>query len=205
VGNPGTEQRTLNPRVRGSSPWRRTRRSSSLKERAGVKGVSACGFTVLLAFAGHGGMASRLLSPDRCRFRASRRCGSRTGPGPAAFGGAAGVLDAPAGEPIMAGQGEGRRPQAGGMALRAPHRRAVRLAGLLAAFIPSGVPRPGWPGGMGRSVCRPGGANHIFVPAAGCGGEHKTWRPRARAGRQLMLPVRRRGGGARRAGHRRPR
>jgi hypothetical protein len=133
-------------------------------------------------------------SPDRCRFRASLQYGSRIGPGPAAFGGAAGVLDAPADEPIMAGQGKAAGSGQAVLALRALHRRAVRLAGLLAAFISSGVPRPGWPGGMGRSVHRPGGANHISVPAAGYGGEHKTWRPRARAGRQLMLPVRRRGG-----------
>jgi hypothetical protein len=39
---------------------------SSLKERAGVKGGVACGFAVVLASAGHGGMASRRVSPDRC-------------------------------------------------------------------------------------------------------------------------------------------
>ena len=39
---------------------------------------------------------------------------------------------------------------------------AVRLAGLLAAFIPSGVPRPGGPGGMGRFASSDGrGQSHF--------------------------------------------
>ena len=81
------------------------------------------------------------------------------------------------------------------MRLWAPHCRLVRLAGPLAAVIPSGVPRPGWPGGMGRFASGPGGANHNHVRAAasgmegaGAGGGQTTKRPRARPGQQLMLP-----------------
>ena len=40
------------------------------------QGGSACGFVSVAAFAGQGNMASRLLSPDRCRFRASGPSGS---------------------------------------------------------------------------------------------------------------------------------
>jgi len=185
------EPRTLNPRVRGSSPWRRTRRSSSLKERAGVKGGFGLQFCGGMAFAGHGGMALWLAFPDRCRVRVSGLAGQ--GPGGARpRSGAGGVLDALVREPIMAGAGKGRgrvyglcgygRPIAG-----CP---AGRPAGCLHPFGCA----PAWRAGGHGAGSRPGtgGANHISVPAgpagAGCGGEHKTSRPRARPGRQLTLP-----------------
>jgi hypothetical protein len=47
-----------------------------------------------------------------------------------------------------------------------PIRRLCGVAGPLAAVIPSGVPRPGWPGGMGRFASGPGGVNHNHVRAA---------------------------------------
>jgi hypothetical protein len=50
---------------------------------------------------------------------------------------------------------------------------AVRLAGLLAAFIPSGVPRPGRPGSMGRFASRDGRGQSRF-------------RSRRRAGRSRL-------------------
>jgi hypothetical protein len=69
------------------------------------------------------------------------------------------------------------------------------VAGPLAAVIPSGVPRPGGPGGMGRSASGPGGVNHNHVRAAApvtwgasAGGGQTTKRPRARPGRRLMPP-----------------
>jgi hypothetical protein len=164
-------------------------------------------------FAGHGGMASRLLFPDRRWFRASRACVSRTGPlARPPLGGAAGVLDAPDGEPTIAGQGKARQTSRRGLwRYGRPIRRLCGVAGPLAAVIPSGVPRPGRPGGMGRSASGPGGANHKLVRAAGPalwgaggGGGQTTSRPRARPGRQLMLPGGQRGGGARRAWRRRP-
>jgi hypothetical protein len=93
--------------VTGSNPVAPTRRSSSLKERAGVKGgfgLQLCGG---MAFAGHGGMALWLAFPDRCRVRVSGLAGQ--GPGGARpRSGAAGVLDALVREPIMAGAGKGR-------------------------------------------------------------------------------------------------
>ena len=48
-------------------------RSSSLKERAGVKGGFGLQFCGGMAFAGHGGMALWLAFPDRCRVRVEAR------------------------------------------------------------------------------------------------------------------------------------
>ena len=168
-------------------------------------GLQFCGG---MAFAGHGGMALWLAFPDRCRVRASGLAGQ--GPGGARpRSGAAGVLDALVREPVMAGAGKGRgrvhglcgygRPIAG-----CP---AGRPAGCLHPFGCA----PAWRAGGHGAGSRPGtgGANHISVPAAGpagagCGGEHKTSRPRARPGRQLTLPGWWRGGCARRACRRTP-
>ena len=194
--------------VSGSNPLTGSQRSSSLKERAGVKGGFGLQFCGGMAFAGHGGMALWLAFPDRCRVRASGLAGQ--GPGGARpRSGATGVLDALVREPIMAGAGKGRgrvhglcgygRPIAG-----CP---AGRPAGCLHPFGCA----PAWRAGGHGAGSRPGtgGANHISVPAAapagaGCGGEHKTSRPRARPGRQLTLPGWWRGGCARRACRRTP-
>jgi hypothetical protein len=183
-------------------------RSSSLKERAGVKGGFGLQFCGVMAFAGHGGMALWLAFPDRCRVRASGLAGQ--GPGGARPPcGAGGVLDALVREPIMAGAGERPRARARAMRLWAPHRR---LSGWQACWLPSSLRvcpgLAGW-GAWGGSRPGTGGANHISVPAAapagaGCGGEHKTSRPRARPGRQLTLPGWRRGGCTRRACRRTP-
>ncbi len=79
------------------------------------------------------------------------RLGQGPGQRPGRGSGAGGVLDAGAREPIIEATGESS-PRGGelGYAVIGAPSPAVRLAGLLAAFIPSGVPRPGWPGGMGR-------------------------------------------------------
>jgi hypothetical protein len=208
----------LSSTTRAPMNWRRTEmpgergflpeRSSSLKERAGVKGGFGLQFCGGMAFAGHGGMALWLAFPDRCRVRASGLAGQ--GPGGARpRSGAAGVLDALDREPMMAGAGKGRgrvhglcgygRPIAG-----CP---AGRPAGCLHPFGCA----PAWRAGGHGAGSRPGagGTNHISVPAAGpagagCGGEHKTSRSRARPGRQLTLPGWWRGGCARRACRRTP-
>jgi len=186
---------------------------SSLKERAGVKGWLTCAFRVRAPFAGRAELTSWLLSPHSCPFPCEPGpAGSRTGgrrPGRAAA--PEGVLDAVAREPVTGAGGEAspRGERLGGYAVIGAPSPAVRLAGLLAAFIPSGVPRPGWPGGMGRFASGTGGANHVSVlvaalAGAGCGEKHKTSRPRARPGRQLTLPGWQRGGYARRAWRRTP-
>ena len=129
--------------------------------------------------------------------------------GPGRLGGAAGVLDAPAGEPIMAGQGKGRRPRRV-WRYGCPIAGWSGVAGLLAAVIPSGVPRPGWPGGMGRFASGPGAGQSLGRPRRGAGGTgtgggQTKRRPRARPGRQqVMPPGARRTGRARRAGRRTP-
>ncbi len=134
--------------------------------------------------------------------------------GPAAVGGAAGVLDASAGEPTIGWPGESPPGLGGLWSYARPIAGLVRRGSPLAAVIPSGVPRPGGPGGMGRSASGPGGVNHNHVRAAvpvtlggvpvRAGGQ-TTKRPRARPGRRLMPPGWRRGGRARRARRRRSR
>ncbi len=187
-------ERTAHPVPQGdvSADQRHCVRSSSLKERAGVKGVSACSFAAGWLLPGMAAWPYGWLSLNRCRVRASGLAGQ--GPGGARpRSGAAGVLGALVREPIMAGAGKGRgrvhglcgygRPIAG-----CP---AGRPAGCLHPFGCA----PAWRAGGHGAGSRPGtgGANHISVPAAapagaGCGGEHKTSRPRARPGRQLTLP-----------------
>ena len=140
--------------------------SSSLKERAGVKGGFGLQFCGGMAFAGHGGMALWLAFPV-VPVRVSGLAGQ--GPGGARpRSGAAGVLDALVREPIMAAPGKAAGVCTGYAVMGAPS-PAVRLAGLLAAFIPSGVPRPGGPGGMGRVRVqgRAGPITFPFPPRAG--------------------------------------
>ena len=80
-------------KVRGSIPSRSTVRSSSLKERAGVKGFLACGFACVHRLQG---MRNDLVAafPDRCLVSCERAGGSGTGRQPGRVSGAAGVLDA---------------------------------------------------------------------------------------------------------------
>ena len=120
--------------VRGSNPLSSTKRSSSLKERAGVKGGCGLQFCGGMAFAGHGGMALWLAFPDRCRVRASGLAGQ--GPGGARpRSGAAGVLDA---GPRADDGWRRERPRACARAMRlwAPHRR---LCGWQACWLPSSL------------------------------------------------------------------
>src|SRR6266702_1752881 len=94
----------------------RTTTKSSLKERAGVKRGLSCGFAVAAGFAGHDGMASRMLCSGWCPLvRAGRRIRHRAETG--RRGGAAGILDAQAGEPDHGGPGESRRRGSGVMRL----------------------------------------------------------------------------------------
>ncbi len=106
------------------------------------------------------------LSPRRCRVRASGRAGSRTGRSPAAGGGAGGVLDAGAREPMIKGL-RGKGPCGSGFAcmrLSSPHGRpaAGQPAGCIHPFV---CPRVS-PGGMGRVRTGPGGVNHRGARAA---------------------------------------
>ena len=156
----------------GGSPGTAT--MSSLKERAGVKGVSACRFAVVAGFAGHGGMTSRRASPDWCPLvRAGRRVQDRAEPG--RRGGATGVLDAPGGEPILGCPGESRRLRgcAGYAVVVAPSASGA-VGSPLAAVIPSC--RPAWragsawggPGQSGRGSITSSSA----PPRRGC----RRWR-----------------------------
>jgi hypothetical protein len=84
--NVGTTRLTCGrPSTQPSYPQLRAKRedlsrwSSSLKERAGVKGVSACGFAVGWFLPGMAAWPYGWLSPDRCRVRASGLAGQ--GPG----------------------------------------------------------------------------------------------------------------------------
>ena len=56
-------------------------------------GVSACSFALAKRFAGHGELTSCVPFPRRCPCEREARVKDRAY-GPAAFGGAAGVLDA---------------------------------------------------------------------------------------------------------------
>ena len=198
-----------NPEVAGSSPSGAQARSSSLKERVGVKGGFGLQFCGRMAFSGHDGMAHWLAFPDRCRVRVSGLAGQ--GPGGARpRGGAAGVLEALVREPIMAGAGKGRGRVCGLCGYGRPIAGcpAGRPAGCLHPFGCA----PAWRAGGHGAVRVQGRAGPITfpfpppgpAPGAGYGGEHKTSRPRARPGRQLTLPGWGRGGCARRAGRRTP-
>ena len=143
-------------------------------------GLQFCGG---MAFGGHDGMALWLAFPDRCRVRASGLAGQ--GPGGARpRSGAAGVLDAPTGEPIMAGAGERPRACARAMRLCAPH---CRRCGWQACWLPSSLRVcPGLAGRGAWGGSRPEAGGSITfpfsppgpAPGAGYGGEHKTSRPR---------------------------
>jgi len=105
-------------------------------------------------------MALRLLSPDRCH---PVRAGG-AGQGLGSLGarprlrGAVSVLDVLAGEPIMAGQGEGRRPQAGNVyaVVSGP---TVQPRGRAGAWLRSSL--------RGSRSCRPRGHGAVRVRAAG--------------------------------------
>ena len=124
------------------------------------------------------------LSPRRCPFRASGRAGSRTGRSPAAGGGAGGVLDAGAREPMIEACGE--------RALRFRVRvYAVVVAprpacGRAACWLRSSLRlSPGVPGGMGRVRAGPGGVDQRGARAAvgrGQNGRRPRARPQARTG-----------------------
>ena len=146
----------------------------------GVSGLRFCGHAL---FAGRAGLTPWRISPRRCRFRASGLAGSGTGPEARPRSGAGGVLDAGAREPMIEAQGKAHLAAGAGYAVIGTPSPAVRLAGLLAAFIPSGVPRPGWPGGMGRFASREGrGQSHFRCRRPG-------WR-RVRRGAQDLAATR---------------
>ena len=131
------------------------------------RGASACGFAVVLAFAGHDGMASRLLSPDCCLLVRAGGAGPGPGrrPGRPVAAPQASLTRRPTSRQ-WAGQGKARQAPGGLWSYARPIAGWSGVAGPLAAVIPSGVPRPGGPGGMGRSASGPGGVNHNRVRAA---------------------------------------
>ena len=134
-------------------------------------GVSACGFAVAEVFAGHAEMAPwLLLSRRRCRVRASGRAGSRTGRSPAAGGGAGGVLDAGAREPMIEGCGE----------------RALRFR--VRAYAVVVAPRPA----CGRAACW---LHSSLRLSPGVPGEHGAGSRRAGRGQSQGRPRRRGAGG----------
>jgi hypothetical protein len=126
------------------------------------QGVAGLRFRVRALFAGRAELTPWLLFPRRCRFRASGLAGSGTGPAARPRSGAGDVLDAGAREPMIEAPGKAHLAAGAVYAVIGAPSPAVRLAGLLAAFIPSGVPRPGGPGGMGRFASRDGrGQSHF--------------------------------------------
>jgi hypothetical protein len=162
----------------------------------------ACGFAMAAGFAGQGGMASRLVSPGWCPFvRAGRRVRDRAEPG--RRGGAAGVLDAQAGEPDHGRPGG--KPQARGRGYAVVVAPSCRCAAWQARWLPSSLrdARPCWPGPHGAVRVSPGAGQSHSRPRRRSGG-HTFARPRARPGRQLTPPDGKRGGRARRAGRRTP-
>ncbi len=157
---PGPHSRDPEPR-RCHIAVVRTTTESSLKERAGVKRGLACGFAVAAGFAGHDGMASRLLCPGWCPLvRAGRRVRDRAEPG--RRGGAAGVLDAQAGEPDHGRPGG--KPQARERSYAVMGAPSCRCAAWQARWLPSSLrdarpgcdARPGWPGPHGAVRVRSG-------------------------------------------------
>ena len=170
-------------------------------------GVSACGFAGAEVFAGHAEMAPWLcLSPRRCPCCASGRAGSRTGRSPAAGGGAGGVLDAGAREPMIEACGE--RPCGSGLAcmrLSSPHGRPC---GRAACWLRSSLRlSPGVPGGHGAGSRRAGRGQSQGRPRRrGAGGRMDGGLAPGRRPGQVMRPARAggRGGRARRASRRRP-
>ena len=180
---------------------------SSLKERAGVKRGFGLRFRGSRVFAGHAELAPwRCLSPRRCRIRASGLAGSRTGRSPAAAGGAGGVLDAGAREPIIKACGE--------RALRF----RVRVYAVVVAPRPAGGRAacwlrsslrlsPGVPGGHGAGSRRAGRGQSQGRPRRrGAGGRMDGGLAPGRRPGQVMRPARagEHGGRARRASRRRP-
>jgi hypothetical protein len=187
-------------------------RRASLKERAGVKRGFGVQFRTRDAVCGHGGLTSSVPSlrlPIPCEREA--RVQDRAY-GPAASGGAAGVLDAGDRTPIIRAAGKGHVAAGVGYAVVAAPWPAGGRAAPRAAYIPSRV--PGMPAGVhgagsrlagrgqsrGRPRCRSGDGRR---PA----GAVRCTASRPAAGPvQVMWPVpgRRRGGCARRACRRRP-
>jgi hypothetical protein len=186
-------------------------RSSSLKERAGVKGVVDLRFCVRASFAGRAELTPWRLSPRSCPFPCERVGWVKDRAQPGRASGAGGVLDAGAREPIIEA-GRGGLTSRWGLGVCGYGRPIAGVSGWQACWLPSSLrvcPGLGGRGAWGGSRPGAGGANHVSVPVAGpagagCGGEHKTSRPRARPGRQLMLPGGWRGGRARRACRRTP-
>ncbi len=146
------------------------------------------------------------LSPRRCRVRASGRAGSRTGRSPAAGGGAGGVLDAGAREPMIEACGERTlRFRVGVYAVVVAPRPAC---GRAACWLRSSLRlSPGVPGEHGAGSRRAGRGQSQGRPRRrGAGGRMDGGLAPGRRPGQVMRPARAggRGGRARRASRRRP-
>ena len=143
-------------------------------------GVSTCCFPGGEAFAGHGEMASCLLSRHSCcPGRASGRTGSRTGRSPAASAAPEASLMRGSREPIIGAAGEGPRTCWGLCGCRRPMagHPAGQAAGCIHPFV---CPRRAAGGAWGGFASGPGGANQMGARAAGTGGGQNVRRPRAR-------------------------
>ena len=174
-------------------------------------GLRVCGGR---AVRGHDGMASRLVSPDRCRVSCGPGGGSGTrpaGPGRRQAAPQASLTRRPASSMMAGPGGTGRKTCRGCYAVMGCP--MVLLCSVAACWLrPSLRVCPGLAGRGAWGVPRlqgPGGASHNLVRAAPVtrgagGGGHATRRPRARPGRQLTLPGGWRGGRARRASRRTP-
>jgi hypothetical protein len=124
----------------------------------GGPGLQVCGGS---GFAGHGGMASRRVSPDRCPVWCGLAVGSRTWP----RSGAAGVLDAPAGPHDHGRAGEAAGLRRGGICGCArPHLPLCGAGSPLAAVIPSCC--PAWRAGSAWGGSRQSGRGSITSSSA---------------------------------------
>jgi hypothetical protein len=128
------------------------------------RGVSACGFAVVLALQGMTGW------PRGCFLLAAAfscepvvRVQDRA-VGPAARGGAAGVLDASASEPAMGWPGKARQAPGGLWSYARPIAGWSGVAGPLAAVIPSVC--PAWRAGEHGAVPRQVRAGSITTASA---------------------------------------
>ena len=180
---------------------------SSLKERAGVKRGFGLRFRGRRVFAGHAELAPWLcLSPRRCQFVRAGWLGQRTGRSPAAAGGAGGVLDAGAREPVIVACGEGPLVFRVGVCavVVAPRPAGGRAACWLRSSLRLS---PGVPGGHGAGSRRAGRGQSQGRPRRrGAGGRMDGGLAPGRRPGQVMRPARagEHGGHRRRASRRRP-
>jgi hypothetical protein len=131
----------------------------------------ACSFAVVLAFAGHGSMAARLLSLIAAISRElAVRVKDRALWAWPRLRGAAGVLEALAGEPIMAGQGKAAGLRRGALCDCVPAPRCSLVAGQAPGCgHPFGVPAVAGRGAWGGPRRAAGSIRGTAAPPGGGG------------------------------------